>query len=128
MYRLSVSVISRGAGRSALAAAAYREAGRLVEMGLAAITSAIAAAGYRSGGALSSGDGRAFDFSAKRGVVHTEVALPAAAPVWMMDRELLWNAVEASEKRKDARLARETQLALPRELDRESQIELARSF
>ena len=46
----------------------------------------------------------------------------------MGDRERLWNAVEASERRKDARLARETQLALPRELDREAQIELVRGF
>src|SRR5689334_20539201 len=46
----------------------------------------------------------------------------------MADRERLWNAVEASEKRKDARLARETQLALPRELDRGAQLELVRGF
>src|SRR5689334_1418954 len=46
----------------------------------------------------------------------------------MADRERLWNAVEATEKRKDARLARETQLALPRELDREAQLALLRGF
>src|SRR4051795_5600362 len=46
----------------------------------------------------------------------------------MADRERLWNAVEASERRKDARLARETQLALPRELDREAQLALLRGF
>ena len=46
----------------------------------------------------------------------------------MADRERLWNAVEAAEKRKDARLARETQLALPRELDREAQLALLRGF
>src|SRR6478609_7782023 len=123
VYRLSVSVVSRGGARSALASAAYRAAERLVELGRDAITSAVGAAAYRAGD-----EGQAFDFSGKRGVVHSEVVLPEGAPVWMADRERLWNAVEASEKRKDARLARETQLALPRELDREAQLALLRGF
>src|SRR3954453_5025981 len=129
VYRLSVSVISRGdGGRSALASAAYRAAERLVELGRDAITNAGGAAAYRAGAELAGDGGQAFDFSAKRGVVHSEIVLPEGAPVWMADRERLWNAVEASEKRKDARLARETQLALPRELDREAQLGLVRSF
>ena len=127
VYRLSVSVISRGdGGRSALASAAYRAAERLVERGREWLTSAVGAAAYRAG-AEPAGDGaQAFDFSAKRGVVHSEIVLPDGAPVWMADRERLWNAVEAAEKRKDVRLARETQLALPRELDREAQLALLR--
>src|SRR3954453_2244463 len=129
VYRLSVSVISRGdGGRSALASAAYRAAERLVERGREWLTSAVGAAAYRSGAGLAGDGGQAFDFSAKRGVVHSEIVLPPDAPVWMGDRERLWNAVEASEKRKDARLARETQLALPRELGREAQLELVRDF
>ena len=128
VYRLSVSVISRGGARSALASAAYRAAERLVELGRDAITSAVGAAAYRAGAELAGDEGQAFDFSAKRGVVHSEIVLPEGAPVWMADRERLWNAVEASEKRKDARLARETQLALPRELDREAQVGLVRGF
>src|SRR3954453_1704636 len=129
VYRLSVSVISRGdGGRSALASAAYRAAERLVERGREWLTSAVGAAAYLPGAELAGAGGQAFDFSAKRGVVHSEIVLPDGAPVWMADRERLWNAVEAAEKRKDARLARETQLALPRELDREAQVELVRGF
>jgi len=129
VYRLSVSVISRGdGGRSALASAAYRAAERLVERGREWLTSVVGAAAYRAGAELAGDDGQAFDFSAKRGVVHSEIVLPDGAPVWMADRERLWNAVEAAEKRKDARLARETQLALPRELDREAQLGLVRGF
>ena len=79
----------------------------------------MASAAYRSGSAL--GDETQsveHDFVAKRGVVHSEIVLPADAPPWMADRERLWNAVEAAEKRKDAQLAREIQVAIPRELDR----------
>ena len=53
-------------------------------------------------------------------MVHSEIVLPADAPPWMADRERLWNAVEAAETRKDAQLAREIQLAIPRELDRQA--------
>src|SRR5690349_8254521 len=122
-------MISRGdGGRSALASAAYRAAERLVERGREWLTSAVGAAAYRSGAELAGDGGQAFDFSAKRSVVHSEIVLPPDAPVWMGDRERLWNAVEASERRKDARLARETQLALPRELEREAQLALLRGF
>src|SRR3954468_722761 len=129
VYRLSVSVISRGdGGRSALASAAYRAAEKLAEIGRDALTSVLGSAAYRSGSELSADGGAVFDFSSKRGVVHSEIVAPENAPVWMNDRERLWNAVEAVERRVNARLARETQLALPRELDREAQIALARGF
>src|SRR3954452_3195339 len=129
VYRLSVSVISRGdGGRSALASAAYRAAEKLAEIGRDALTSVLGSAAYRSGSELSADGGAVFDFSSKRGVVHSEIMAPENAPVWMNDRERLWNAVEAVERRVNARLARETQLALPRELDREGQIALARGF
>jgi hypothetical protein len=129
VYRLSVSVISRGdGGRSALASAAYRAAEKLAEIGRDALTSVLGSAAYRSGSELSADSGAVFDFSSKRGVVHSEIMAPENAPVWMNDRERLWNAVEAVERRVNARLARETQLALPRELDREARIALARGF
>src|SRR3954464_6891126 len=129
VYRLSVSVISRGdGGRSALASAAYRAAEKLAEIGRDALTSVLGSAAYRSGSGLSADSGAVFDFSSKRGVVHSEIVAPENAPVWMNDRERLWNAVEAVERRVNARLARETQLALPRELDREAQVALARGF
>ena len=129
VYRLSVSVISRGdGGRSALASAAYRAAEKLAEIGRDVLTSVLGSAAYRSGSELSADSGAVFDFSSKRGVVHAEIMAPENAPVWMNDRERLWNAVEAVERRVNARLARETQLALPRELDREAQVALARGF
>ena len=66
--------------------------------------------------------------SKKQDVASTEILLPENAPEWMADRENLWNAVEANEKRKDAQLAREFNFALPRELTLEQNIELAREF
>ncbi len=59
---------------------------------------------------------RVQDFSAKRGVVHSEVMLPENAPDTWSDRERLWNDVEAFEVRKDAQLAREVEFAIPREM------------
>ena len=106
IYHLSAKVISRAAGSSALAAAAYRSAGRLYDERL----------------------GRHHDFTNKAGVVHSEVLLPEHAPDEWRDREQLWNAVESTELRKDAQLAREVEFALPRELDRVEAIRLAREF
>jgi Ti-type conjugative transfer relaxase TraA len=106
IYHLSVKVISRSAGRSAVAAAAYRSAGRLHDERI----------------------DRTHDFTNKGGVVHSEVMLPEGAPDHLSDREQLWNAVEASEKRKDAQLSREVEFAIPRELNQEQGIALARDF
>ncbi|NDW02534.1 MULTISPECIES: MobQ family relaxase [unclassified Salipiger] len=106
IYHLSAKVISRAGGRSSVAAAAYRSGGRLRD----------------------ARQGREHDYSRKGGVVHSEIMAPANAPEWMRDRDQLWNAVEAVEKRRDAQLAREIELALPRELDRESRLELLRGF
>lgn len=49
-------------------------------------------------------------------------------PALIVDSETLWNAVEASEKRKDARLAKEFKIALPAELTPEQSIELTSAF
>jgi Ti-type conjugative transfer relaxase TraA len=106
IYHLSAKVISRGTGRSAVAAAAYRAAERLHDARL----------------------GRDHDFTAKAGVVHRAVLLPEGAPVAWLDREVLWNTVEAAERRRDAQLAREVEVALPRELSRAEGIALARDF
>ena len=106
IYHLHVKVIGRKAGSSAVASAAYRSASRLRDERL----------------------GREQDFSAKRGVVHSEVMLPENAPQAWSDRERLWNDVEAHEIRKDAQLAREVEFALPRELTEVQGIELARDF
>jgi Ti-type conjugative transfer relaxase TraA len=106
IYHFSAKVISRAAGSSALAAAAYRSASRLYDHRL----------------------DRHHDFSDKAGVVHSEVMLPDGAPEEWSDREQLWNAVEAAEKRIDAQLAREIEFAIPRELSKEDGIALARDF
>ncbi|MBM3578745.1 MAG: Ti-type conjugative transfer relaxase TraA [Alphaproteobacteria bacterium] len=106
IYHLHVKVIGRKAGSSAVASAAYRSASRLRDDRL----------------------GRSHDFSAKRGVVHSEVMLPENAPEAWKDRERLWNDVETLEVRKDAQLAREVEFALPREMTERQGIELARDF
>src|SRR3954452_14490995 len=106
IYHLHVKVIGRKSGASAVASAAYRSGLRLRDERL----------------------DRAQDFSAKRGVVHSEVMLPENAPEAWRDRERLWNDVEAFEVRKDAQLAREVEFALPREMTQAQGIELARDF
>ncbi|MBJ7498278.1 MAG: Ti-type conjugative transfer relaxase TraA [Sphingopyxis sp.] len=106
IYHFSAKVISRAAGSSAVAAAAYRSADRLHDERL----------------------GRSHDFSNKAGVVHSEVMLPEGADERWQDREQLWNAVEAAELRKDAQLAREIEFAIPREMTEEQGIKLARDF
>jgi Ti-type conjugative transfer relaxase TraA len=106
IYHFSAKMISRANGSSALAAAAYRSASRLHDQRL----------------------DRHHDFSNKAGVVHSEVVLPDGAPGHLADREKLWNAVETAEVRKDAQLAREVEFAIPRELDQEQGIRLAREF
>src|SRR5688500_11750361 len=106
IYHFSAKIISRAAGSSALASAAYRSASRLYDERLE----------------------RNHDFSNKAGVVHSEVMLPDGAPEQLCDRETLWNAVEAAELRKDAQLSREVEFAIPRELDQVEGIRLARDF
>jgi Ti-type conjugative transfer relaxase TraA len=106
IYHFSAKVISRAAGSSAVASAAYRSASRLRDDRL----------------------DRHHDFSNKSGVIHSEVLMPDGAPEEWRDREQLWNDVEAVEVRKDAQLAREIEFAIPRELDQAQGIELARDF
>ncbi|MHA3916262.1 MobQ family relaxase [Halovulum sp. GXIMD14793] len=106
MYRLSASVLSRSQGRSSVAAAAYRAGEKLQNVR----------------------DGMEHDYSKRVGVVSAEVMLPAGAPAYLADREVLWNTVEAAEKRRDAQVAREVQLALPHELSAGQRETLVRGF
>src|SRR5713226_3188311 len=106
IYHFTAKVISHSHGRSAVAAAAYRSGSRFHDQR----------------------QELSFDYTHKTEVVHSEILLPEEAPEWMADRERLWNAVEAGEKRKDAQLAREVEFALPLELSREQGIQLARDF
>ncbi|MBV9379208.1 MAG: Ti-type conjugative transfer relaxase TraA, partial [Streptosporangiaceae bacterium] len=106
IYHFSAKVIGRATGRSAVAAAAYRAAELLHDERL----------------------GRDHDFTAKAGVVHSEILLPEGAPERWRDRAALWNEVEASERQHNAQLARDIELALPRELSKAEAIALARDF
>src|SRR3546814_11050365 len=67
-------------------------------------------------------------FRSKAGVVHSEILAPEGAPERLNDRATLWNEVEAGEKRKDAQLAREVEFSIPRELNQQQGIQLARDL
>lgn len=91
--------------------------------------SAVAASAYRSGAKLTDKEtGIVSDYTRKRGVVHSEISLCANAPAEYADRETLWNEVHKIEKAKNARLWREFEVALPKELSRKEQIETVRAF
>lgn len=91
--------------------------------------SVVAAAAYRSGEVLDDDRvGKTFDYSRKEDVIHAEIMTPLGAPSWASDRAILWNKVEASEKRKDAQLARNIIAALPRELSQEQNLALVRGY
>ena len=102
-YHCSVKPVSRGAGRSGTAAAAYRAGVCLKD----------------------ERTGEVHDYTRKQGVEHTDIVFPHGVN---MSREELWNAAEGAEKRKDARIAREFELALPAELTKEQRRELATGF
>lgn len=95
----------------------------------AKLTSVVASAAYRSGETLrDERAGKTFDYTSKEDVLHTEILTPAGVPAWAQDRQALWNQVEASEKRKDARLARSIIAALPRELAMHQNVRFVREF
>ena len=106
IYHMEAKVVSRGSGRSAVAASAYMSCSRM----------------------YNDYDGIQHDYTRKHGLIYQEVMLPPMAPPDWKDREQLWNAVEAAEKTKDSRLAREFVVALPIELDTGSNISLLRDF
>ena len=106
IYHLRASVISRSAGRSATAAAAYRSGTEIEDRRT----------------------GLSFDYASKRGVEHTEILAPDHAPDWVSDRSELWNRVEESEARKNSQVAREVRVALPDELSPDERVDLVREF
>ena len=106
IYHWNVGIVSRGKGKSAVAAAAYRSGEKLTN----------------------EWDGLTHDYTHKGGVVHTEIMLPPHAPPSFSDRSTLWNSVELYEKAGNAQLAREIDAALPIELSREEQIRLVREY
>jgi ATP-dependent exoDNAse (exonuclease V) alpha subunit len=110
IYHLSVKPVKRAAGRSVTAAAAYRAADRIRDQQT----------------------GQVFDYTRKSGVLHTEIVLSSEVARqdinWPRDRAALWNAAEGAERRKDARVAREYELALPHELTHAQRVALVRMF
>ena len=106
IYHCSIKIIGRSTGRSATSAAAYRAGVKIYDEEL----------------------GELFDYSKKRGIVFSEVLLCPNAPEEFINREKLWNSVQAIETQKNAQLCREIEVALPVELSREDQIRLVREY
>lgn len=106
IYHLEAKMVSRGTGRSAVAASAYLSCTNI----------------------LNDYDGVRHDYTRKKGLVWREVFLPEYAPSEWKDRGVLWNAVEENEKTKDSRLAREFVPALPVELTPKRWRELLSDF
>lgn len=106
IYHCSIQIIGRSSGRSAVAAAAYRAAEKLEDKET----------------------GLTHDYTKKQGVVHREIMLPEYAPEEYKNREVLWNEVQKAEKRSDAQLAREIEVALPRELSFQNQITVVQVY
>lgn len=106
IYHLSVKAVSRSAGRSATAAAAYRAGCQIADQRT----------------------GEVHNYTRKAGVVSASMILPDDAAKWAEDRAALWNAAELAEKRKDACVAREFEVALPAELSPAERQRLAHDF
>lgn len=106
IFHMEAKVITRGVGRTACGAAAYMSCSSI----------------------YNDYDGIQHDYTRKGGLVWEHVFLPPMAPSEWQDREKLWNAVEAVEKTKDSRLAREFVVALPVELDRQMWIGMVSEF
>ena len=106
IFHLSVKTISRTAGRSSTAAAAYRAGVEITD----------------------ERTGEIHDYRRKAGVESAELFLPDGAPEWATDRAKLWNTAEQSEKRKNSTVAREFEVALPSELSADQRRKLAHDF
>ena len=106
IYHLHCQIIGKSAGRSAIAAAAYRSGDRLLD--------------YKSG--------KINDYSRNRGIVYSEIFLCKNAPKEYEDRETLWNAVQDVEKVKNAQLAREIEVALPVELTYDEHVKIIEDY
>ena len=106
IYHFNAQLVSRSTGASAVAGAAYRAGERLVD----------------------ARTGEAHDYRARDDLDGAEMLAPREAPAWAQDRAQLWNAVEAAERRKDAQVAREVRVAIPRELRPEDGRVLVRDY
>jgi len=106
IYHLNANVISRARGQSIVAAAAYRSGSKLRDERY----------------------GTVHHYAGRRAVAHAEIMTPADAPDWAHDRELLWNRVEAVERRRDSQLARAIEIGLPLELPHADTLALVRDY
>ena len=106
IFHLSVKTISRSAGRSATAAAAYRGGVKIAD----------------------ERTGEIHDYRRRTGVESAVLLLPANAPDWATNRAALWNAAEYAETRKNSTVAREFEIALPAELSADERKQLVHAF
>jgi len=105
-YHCSLKPVSRSAGRSVVAAAAYR------------LGESFHDERYQT----------VHDYTRRRGVECTFTVAPVDAPTWAHDPEALWNAAERAETRKNSTLAREVELALPSLLEPADRQSIAERF
>lgn len=105
-FHFSAKILSRSSGRSSVGAAAYRAGEKLID--------------ERTGVTV--------DYTGKSDVIESAIFAPDGAPAWVFDRGVLWNRVEARENRKDAQLAQEFELNLPREFNDAENWKLATDF
>jgi hypothetical protein len=106
IYHCSIKIIGRNTGRSAVASAAYRSGSKLVDEEIGLVS----------------------DYTHKQGVIYSNIVLPQNAPAEYQDRKVLWNAVQKKETVKDARLAREFEVAIPAELPPEQRKRVVDEF
>jgi MobA/MobL family len=110
IYHLHIKTISRSDGRSATGAAAYRSGERIRD----------------------ERTGKLHNHSRRLDVTHKEIIvskhIEGKEPEWARDRAKLWNAVEQTETRRNARVAKEYEMSLPAELSGSQRVQLARTF
>ena len=106
IYHFNAQIVSRSTGASAVAGAAYRSGERLTD----------------------ERTGETHDYRRRDDLDGAEILTPRGAPEWAQDRARLWNEVEEAERRKDAQVAREVRVAIPRELRQEERRKLVRDF
>ena len=122
---IHINAISRSQRKSAVGAAAYRSGSKIN----ASSRSIVAAAAYRSGEKIyDNKEHKTFDYTNKHNVVTSGMLTPAHAGDWAKNREQFWNKVEAREKRKDALLAKEAVLVLPRNLTPDQQKQVVEAW
>ena len=106
LFHFACKILSRAAGHSSVAASAYRSGEKLTN-------------NY---------DGKTHDYRRKQNVEYSTILLPEHAPKEFQNREILWNSVEKAERQANGQVAREIEIALPRELPSEVRQKLALEF